>query len=93
MMTIVNTYQYNCRIITMEPNPVCGVGVVKLSLQRLQIGVTPGCSTQTHLLDDPTDVKVAKVLAQPLGEILQSWLLLLALFVLECMRQGKRLEE
>ena len=33
MAMMIKTYRYNSRIITMEPDSVDGVGVVKLPLQ------------------------------------------------------------
>lgn len=89
---MANAYRYNGRIITMEPILVFGVYAVELSLKWLQTGVIPGCIAQTHKFNNSTNVTFAEVLAQRLGEFLQSWLLFSS-FVLNGTRQQKGLEE
>ena len=77
----------------METNLAFRVYSIELPLKQFQSGVIPGNVTQTHKFNDPANIKVAEVLAQPLGEFLQSWLLSSLFFVLECTRQWKGLEE
>jgi hypothetical protein len=56
MMTKINTYWHNSRIIAMKPDPVGGVGVVEFPLEQQEVGVVPGRVTYTDLLNDATNI-------------------------------------
>jgi hypothetical protein len=42
-ITKINAYRHNSRIVTMKLDPVGGVSVVELPLERREPRVDPGC--------------------------------------------------
>lgn len=86
------TYRHDSRIIAVEFDLVVLICAVELLLEQWYGWVAPWLVTQTDLLNNRTNKKVAKTFSQPIWQVPQPGLLFSALVVLVSTRQRKRLE-